>query len=342
MDGHRRYVYAVFDDGSVHVYDVDTQHHEVASFRTTDGVSDVRGACASTSGTLFFAHQRPEAGYVVAVDVRKGTVLFSRAFQPNVDRLSCAHDGSKLWVPSNEGFTDDSLIVVDAKTGDERSRTHVTQRPHDCLDGLSGAHVFLETKSSNVVAVLDAKTDAVVSRVGPFADIVGPYTVDSRETRLYANVFGVNGFQVADVATGAVLATASIAGQPATPGVLDQHSIALTPDEKEVWVTDGPAGNQAAVHVFDVTVTPPAPKRDVAIDYANPHWITFSIAGDFAYVSGPKLGGRGADVVDAKTYAHVATIGPSEDMLEIDFDDGVLTRVGNQFGVGRATPAGAP
>jgi len=343
LDLPRRALYAAFDDGSIHVYDIEAGHRETASFPTVAGVSDVRGLCASAStGALYIAHQRPEAGYVVAADMRTGRVLWNRAFQPNVDRLSCRHDGRELFVPSNESFEDDSLIVVDAATGDELTRIHASPRPHDCLDGPSGSRVYLETKSSSLVDVIDVASHAVTRQIGPFQDIVGPYTIDSRETVLYANVFGVNGFQVADAADGgAILATADIPGESAVQGQLDQHGIALKPDETEVWVNDG-VGGVAAVHVFDVTRLPPTYKLDVPLD-AQSHWVTFSIAGDYAYASGPKGGGVDTAVIDTSTYRRVGTIGPSEDLLEVDFGpDGSLAVVGDQFGVGRRWPPASP
>jgi hypothetical protein len=328
----------VANDGTIHVYDIEDGHRELKTISTVAGVGDVRGACASAAtGTLYFSHQRADAGAVVAVGLEDDRVLWTHDYQPNVDRLSCSHDGKKLYVPSNEAFPDDSLIVVDAASGAELHRIHVAPRPHDSLDSLSGSRVYIETKSTNVVAVVDTQTDAIIGRIGPFAGIVGPYVVDGRDTRLYANVFGVNGFQVADLATGSVVATASIPGQTAVPNALDQHGIALSADEGEVWVTDG-VGNEPVVHVFDVTVSPPAPKRDVAIEYAGAHWITFSIAGDFAYVAGPKLGGRGTDVIDTKTYTRVATLAASEDLFEVDIEAGAVRQVGNQYGVGRRRP----
>lgn len=330
-----RRIYAAFDDGTVHVYDIDAGHREIDSFATMPGVVDTRGACASAAtGMLYIAHLRDGGGYVDAIDMLARRVVWTHRYEPSVDRLSCSHDGQKLWIPTNEGFTDDTLLVVDAKNGDITTTIHVAPRPHDSLDSLDGNHVYLETKTSNVITRIDAHTDAIDGRVGPFADILGPYVFDAHETRLYANVFGVNGFQVADMKTGAVIATASIPDQPTNAGTLDQHGIALSPDETEVWVTDG-AGQKPAIHVFDVTVLPPVPKRDVDLDFTFPHWVTFTIAGDFAYVSGPKSGGRGANVVDAKTYTHVATLGPSEDLLEVDLQRGAVVRVGNQYGVGR-------
>jgi hypothetical protein len=134
------------------------------------------------------------------------------------------------------------------------------------------------------------------------------------------------------------LGTAAIAGQTSVPGRLNQHGIGLRPDETEVWVNDG-VGGQPFIHVFDVTVSPPQHIKDVRLSYTNPHWVTFTIDGDFAYPSGPKLGGRHTDVIDTRTYARVASIGPSEDLLEVDVENGRIVRVGNQFGVGRMTQA---
>jgi len=335
----RRLVYAAFDDGTIHVYDIDAGHAEISSFATVDGVSDVRGVCATAGGFLYMAHQRTEAGYVVAVDLHDETVVWSRAYQPNVDRLSCAAGGAKLYVPSNEAYaTADSLIVVDAASGDERKRIRISPRVHDSLANLDGTRVYVETKSSNVVAVVDTIIDDVVGTIGPFAGIGGPFTFTGRETLLYTNVFGVNGFQVGGGARGGLLATVSIPGERAVPGQLDQHGVALDPAEDEVWVTDG-VGGKPLVHVFDVTAAPLAPpKRDVAVDFSGAHWITFSIAGDYAYVAGPKFGGRDTDVVDAHTYAKAAKIGPSEDLLEIDWKNGKVVAVGSQYGVGRIGP----
>jgi hypothetical protein len=337
--GARRYIYAAFNDGSIHVYDIDDGHREIQSFRTVGGVTDVRGVCASAAtGKFYLAHQTTNAGYVIAVDLSSNTVLWNKRYQPNVDRLSCTPDGRKLYIPCNESFTDACVIVADATTGDEVTRIHVSPRPHDSLNSLSGDRVYIETKSSEYITVIATGTDTILKQIGPFAGIGGPYTINGTQTRLYGNVFGVNGFQIGDITTGQVLGTAEIAGQTSVPGQLNQHGIGLRPDETEVWVSDG-VGRQPLIHVFDVTRSPPQQIRDVALSYTNPHWVTFTINGDFAYPAGPKFGGRNTDVIDTSTYARVASIGPSEDLLEVDVEHGRIVRVGNQFGVGRVTTA---
>jgi hypothetical protein len=65
------------------------------------------------------------------------------------------------------------------------------------------------------------------------------------------------------------------------------------------------------------------------------HWVTFDIQGDYAYVAPNKSSNEATEIFDAHTHKSVGLIGSSEDMIEIDFADGKVSRVGDQFGVGR-------
>jgi len=59
------------------------------------------------------------------------------------------------------------------------------------------------------------------------------------------------------------------------------HGIGLTPDEHEIWVTDG---HNQRMHYFDATVMPPRQLGSIAVR-EDPGWITFSIDGRYAYPS---------------------------------------------------------
>ena len=45
---------------------------------------------------------------------------------------------------------------------------------------------------------------------------------------------------------------------------------------------------------------------------------------------------QATEIFDARTHASVGAIRSSEDMLEVDFTDGKVSRVGDQYGIGRA------
>ena len=65
------------------------------------------------------------------------------------------------------------------------------------------------------------------------------------------------------------------------------------------------------------------------------HWLTFDIEGNYAYVAPNKSSDDATEIFDAHTHKSVGLIGSSEDMIEIDFADGKVSRVGDQYGVGR-------
>jgi hypothetical protein len=65
------------------------------------------------------------------------------------------------------------------------------------------------------------------------------------------------------------------------------------------------------------------------------HWLTFDIKGDYGYVAPNKGSPAGTEVFDAHKHASVGVIASTEDMLEIDFENGRITQVGDQYGIGR-------
>jgi hypothetical protein len=59
------------------------------------------------------------------------------------------------------------------------------------------------------------------------------------------------------------------------------------------------------------------------------------IKGDYGYVAPNKYSTDGTEIFDARTHTSVGAIGSSEDLLEIDFANGKITQVGDQYGIGR-------
>jgi DNA-binding beta-propeller fold protein YncE len=192
----------------------------------------------------------------------------------------------------------------------------------------------METKSSTAsLYVADTASNQVVEVVGGYCcgGVLGPFAINGTGTRMVNDVNGYAGFQLADLALGRVTESIPLAsGQGG-------HGIAWTPDESQVWVNDG---GMPGVHVFDMKATPPQEVHLVAVSHV-PHWITFSLDGRFAYVAGRKGSEDVTDVIDAPTYGRVSSLGPSEDLLEVDFVAGSLVAVGNQFGIGRITSPGS-
>ena len=110
---------------------------------------------------------------------------------------------------------------------------------------------------SPVLSVADTKTHTVVKSIGPFRNVIRPFTVNAAQTRVYVNVNELLGFEIGDLTTGKVLHHVEVEGFE--KGAVKRHGcpshgIGLTPDETELWLCDG---HNNAVHVFDNTVMPP-------------------------------------------------------------------------------------
>lgn len=314
------------------VFDIDNGYtfvKRIPTWETPAGKDpeNVKGIAASAAtGRLYVT----TFNRVAALDVASGNKIWDRAYEGGCDRLAISPDGKILYVPSFEGA---HWNVVDAGTGDVITKIETKSGSHNTIYSLDGSHVYMAGIRSPFLSVADAKTHTIVQTVGPFSKPIRPFTVNGRSTLVFANVNDLLGFEVGDLQTGKMMYRVQIHGY--NPGPVKRHGcpshgIALTPDEKELWVADG-ANN--CLHVFDATVLPPKQLTTIPLrDF--PGWVSFSVDGQRAYSST-------GEIIDASTKKIVAALTDekgrqvqSEKMLELVVNNGKVTRAGNQFGVG--------
>jgi hypothetical protein len=305
-------------------------------------VDDVKGvAVSAATGKLYVTYRtRSGVGMIYCLSVHDDAVLWDRVIDPGVDRLSIHPNGKLLYVPTWEGGSADYINVLDADSGDVVRKVYFSNRSHDTQFPLSGP-LFQQTKASdgsgNYLYMIDPSSYAV-SRIGPYSGILGPYAVDSESRHVVNNVTGLWGMQVADIKTGRIV-SANIPDHPnGEPGLL--HGIGWTPDESEVWESS----NDSHVYVWSMLdAMSPRFKEQLSLrSQRGTHWLTFDLRGDYAYVAPRKNSDDGTEIFNARTHTSIGLIGSSEDMIEIDFANGELNRVGDQYGIGRLHEEGAP
>lgn len=332
--------YVEWGGHGVLVFDIDHGHKFVKRISLAGyGVDDrgkvlnVKGICAhARSGRLYVSTLKQ----LIAIDLNADRVLWQKTFDKGCDRMSIAPDGSVIYLPSLEN---DVWYVVDAATGDEIKRLELKSKAHNTVFGTSGKRVYLAGLGSPLLSVATTDGHKIERTVGPFSAPVRPFTVNANETLLFANVNDLLGFEIADLRTNKVIhrveVTGFAKGQPKRHGC-PSHGIGLTPDEREIWLSDG---YNSRVHVFDATAMPPKQVASIALR-EQPGWVTFTAAIDnvLAY---PSTG----EVIDVRTRKIVAALADekgrpvhSEKLLEIDFVDGKPATNGDQFGVGRILP----
>jgi len=317
------------------VFDVDNGHRFVRRIPTLPAVAgeepeNVKGIAASAAtGRLYVSTTRR----VLAFDLTTDALLWNRAYDGGCDRLALSPDGRILYVPSFEG---PHWHVLDAFTGDPIAKVVTGSGAHNTVYGPNGRDVYLAGLKSPLLSIADPGTHAVVRSVGPFGNVIRPFTLNGAQTRLFVNVNDLLGFEVGDLTTGKMLHRVEVRGfekGPTKRHGCPSHGVALTPDERELWIAD--AAN-TRLHVFDATVMPPAQVTSIVLR-DQPGWITFGIDGRYAY---PSTG----DIVDTVTRRVVTTLTDeegravqSEKMLEVVFAGGRPVAAGDQFGVGRSS-----
>jgi hypothetical protein len=375
----------------IEVFDINAGHAWVKNIPLLDGIYNVRGVAASVAtGRMYIAffntpdESRYQPGGLLCLDMNTDQVVWERRYEqsmiPAPDRFAMTPDGSKIYMPVGEGSADSNYwVVLDAMTGDPLRRIYHVSAPHDTLVSLDGRYAFLEGQEFgaqppevlHTVAVVDTATDSVVRRIGPFRDVVRPFTINGGSTYLFATLNKFVGFEVGNVTTGEVVYTVPTPGvthRPTTVGT-ECHGIALTPDETEIWLNDRVRGGIDVFDVSDLAKRAPRyvtfiPTRASGRDLAGnpdpaasndtdnvPGWITTSIDGRFMYPEGGEIidvathqvvGQLRGRTTDAAGNGVVAPYTHSKNMIEVDFAGGRAVRVGDQYGVGRMAAPPSP
>lgn len=316
------------------VFDMDDGHRfvkRIPTFETSDGEPPeaIKGIAASAqTGRLYVTTTKRLA----ALDLNTERILWNREYKGGCDRLAIAPDGRLLYVPSLEG---PHWNVIDAATGDLITSVVVNSGAHNTIYGSNGAAVYLAGLKSPILNVADPRTHTIATRVGPFSNVIRPFTVNGRQTLCFVNVNELLGFEVGDLQSGKMLHRIEVKGYqkgPVKRHGCPSHGIALTPDDSELWLAD--AAN-SRVHIFDARAMPPKQVASLLLR-DQPGWMMFSFDGKYAY---PSTG----DVIETVRRRIVAELTDergrpvqSEKMVDIVFAGDRPARAGDQFGIGRS------
>jgi DNA-binding beta-propeller fold protein YncE len=316
------------------VFDIDNNHKFVKRIKTQgllpSGIpANVKGVAVSVQLNSIYVST---LNTLQRIDLTSEKVLWEKTYEGGTDRMSISPDGKTMYLPSLEKTF---WNVVDCESGDVIKKVEVVQRAHNTIYGPSGKHAYLADIASPYLHVTDTKDHTIIKKIGPFRDGIRPFTINSEETLTFVNIDNLLGFEVGDLISGKVLARVTVEGwnmgevrRHGNPS----HGIGLTPDEKEVWVSDG---HNMRMHIF--STEPPYQQLTTIPLQDMPGWITFSLDGKYAYPSS-------GEVIDVKTRKVLLTLQDefynnvsSEKMVEVHINNNKVVAAGDQFGIGRAT-----
>ncbi len=325
--------YLEYGGHGILVFDIDHDHRFVK--RLSSAWLDENGKPLNVKGVS--ANAKTQRLYLtttrtlLSFDLVSGKLLWEKSYPGGCDRLALGPDGKVIYLPSLE---QEHWHVVDALSGKVLKKIVTHSGAHNTIIGLDGKFAYLAGLKSPLLRVSDTGSHRVIREIGPFGNMIRPFTINHDQSLCYVNVNELLGFEIGDLRSGKALHRIEVAGfqkGPVKRHGCPSHGIGLTPDEKELWVTD--AAN-SRLHLFDNTRVPPRQLTSILLR-DQPGWITFSIDGRYAY---PSTG----DIIDVKTRKIIGGLTDenqaavqSEKMLEIDFAGDLPIRAGNQFGMGQ-------
>ena len=314
------------------------QTWDVPASRNSEQVS---GVTASPVTQMIYVATR---GRLAAFDLGTEKKVWENAYDGQCcERPQVSPDGTFLYVGSD---LKDFWYVVNPRTGSliTKAVSPLSPNAHNLNLSADGKLAFM-SPNGKVMGIAETTHHTLVKTIA-FSDNIRPFVLNHDSSLIYANTNNLLGFEIADVASGRIIQHVEVQGfgwpgnwqkspRPRIPHGCPSHGIALTPDEKEVWIADG-INNY--IHIFDNTKMPPR-QMDSIKTTAGPYWITVGLDGRLAYISS-------GDVIDMKTRKIVGNLKDeygrpmhSEKLLDMLFANGKLVRVVNQFGNGLANEA---
>ncbi|MFQ5450070.1 MAG: hypothetical protein ACE5E9_05540 [Nitrospinaceae bacterium] len=276
-------------------------------------------------------------GTVGRFDLEKEEIVWTRKYELGADRASVTLDGRTLFIPTGwwHRGDDGGMLIVNAENGDIIKRIEIGSSAHNSIVSANGEYLYIggwswlgmfRTADYSEIRVMRSDIHNITDDIGDNG--VFPFTVNSANTRAYVCHHDHLGFDILDLTHGKKIYTLSL-GSP--PIARRTHGIGLTPDEKEIWISDQKGKR---LIVFDNTVMPPEPKATIKISRKGHGWITFSRDGKYAWT-------HTGDVIDAKTKKIVASLKDengnfvaSSKFFEAHYRGNQLVWVSRQFGLG--------
>jgi hypothetical protein len=246
--GLHHYEY-VLSDANLYVYDMDDHFNAVKHLSIPTGAG-VRGAVASAvTGRLYVSYgsDNTSGGSMLAYDLTQDRILWAENYPFGIDSMSISPDGSKIYMPTGElatggiwqrlGLASGGIWeTLDARTGDVIGSIDSGGRgPHNTVVSRDGHYVFMGPRGSDYLVMADTPTNTVIRQIGPVANGVRPFTINSHATLAFITTTGSLGFSVGDINRGTILYTIQVQGFPTTGGAATapSHGISLSPDERK-------------------------------------------------------------------------------------------------------------
>jgi len=262
----------------------------------------VHGVCAPANGEKLFVTIELEKTFKV-VDTATDQVTATIQLPGRPNQCASTPDGHYVAVPNRSG---DTVMIIDVPMGKIVKELPV-KMPHNAYNTGRNDVLYISSMGENAIYRIDLKKLEYTDKI-PTSGIPRPYAVTRDEKTLYVALTDYHGFEIVNISDKKQIAKVDLPAAPPADCELEPHTethgIALSPNEKELWVTSLTDGG---VYAYDIATK----KLSAEISTGTcPNWIGFSPDGKYATVS--NSGSNDAAIIDAKTRQVLAKVKTGE------------------------------
>jgi YVTN family beta-propeller protein len=170
--------------------------------------------------------------------------------------------------------------------------------PHNAFDSGSNRYMFVSSMGDQAINMIDLETMDYAASI-PVGGVPRPYVVTSDGRTMYVALSDLHGFTIVDIPEKKILHRVEMPAEhpkphehPYEPINTLTHGLALSPDEKELWVT---SLLDDALYVYEVKSQKIVARVPTG---SGPNWVAFSPDGKYVCVS--NADSDDVSIIDAK------------------------------------------
>lgn len=220
-----------------------------------------------------------KTGNFQVIDVRRGAVVAQIPIGTDPNQMTLTKDGRFAYVPMRGEAT---IAIVQLDPLRLVKKLPSPAGPHDAYTSADGSRIYVGAQFGNAISVIDPATQSVLHTIAT-ADGVRPLEPASDGRTIYVALSNLLGFVVVDVAARKVVRRVELgslpAGLPQPYRNTWTHALQLTPDGRELWLTDDINDLLRIVRLADM-------KEVAQIRTGHfPHWFALRPDGKVLFVS---------------------------------------------------------
>jgi YVTN family beta-propeller protein len=262
----------------------------------------VHGVCAPADGQKLFTTIESEKTLKI-VDTATNEVTATIALTGRPNQCASTPDGHYVGVPIRDVG---GIDIIDTRLA-KIVKVLPVKEPHNSYSTGHNDVLWVSSMGDHEIDRIDLNKMEYTDKI-PVGGIPRPYAVTRDEKTLYVALSDYHGFQIINIADKKEIARVDLPAAPPADCALEPHTethgIALSPNEKELWVT---SLSDNGVYEYDIAAKKLS--KEIATGEC-PNWIGFSPDGKYVTVS--NCASNDATIIDTKTRQALTTIKTGE------------------------------